>query len=92
MDNKIKIDSIYKDIEDLTKKALRDLERLEDNNLSGKELKQLEHRIGLNLMFIEDLRIELIKLIEQDPNVKVAWVLNFEQMVQQINNKQNKGE
>jgi hypothetical protein len=100
MDNKIKIDSLYRDIEELTKKALRDIERLDDN-LPVKEMKKIQNRIGLNLMFIEDLRMELIKTIEEDPSVQVAWVLNFEQMVEHlkleeittkiINNK-NKGE
>ena len=89
MDNKIKIDSLYRDIEELTKKALRDIERLDDN-LPVKEMKKIQNRIGLNLMFIEDLRNELIKTIEEDPSVQVVWVLNFEQMVQHINNK--KGE
>ena len=89
MNNK-KIDSLYREIEELTKKALIDIDRL-DYDIPEKEMEQVKNRIGLNLMFIEDLRMELIKTIEEvNPDVKVAWVLNFEQMVQHINNK--KGE
>jgi len=91
MNNK-KIDSLYREIEELTKKALIDIDRL-DYDIPEKEMEQVKNRIGLNLMFIEDLRMELIKTIEEvNPDVKVAWVLNFEQMLQHINNKQSKGE